>query len=364
MRGLLLRLLALAAAAGMVVGALAVRDRLGDGAAAGGSDGAGAGSDDGQAVLGCVSDLADLCRALVGGTDIAVESRTAADVVAELSAAGGPAVAQAGRADAWLWPAPWPAMVAEARGRAGLPGLLGESSPPLARSPLVLVLPDDRQAVLADHCDGLGWACLGSVAGGTWADLGGPGSWGPLKPGHQPGTDAIGLLTLGQAAADQVGRADFSTRDLESDDFRRWFNTLEQAVPTFAPPAGTPLATMLQFGPSFFDTVGAVEADAARLLRQAGARGEEYTVVWPAPAMTVDLVVTPVRDRADSEAVVEALQAEDATAVLAQRGWHVEGPAAGDRPQLPDAPALPPTAGTPPPGALQALQQFWEEVAR
>ncbi len=266
--------------------------------------------------------------------------------------------------DAWLVPAPWVDLVKQARQRNGLAPILGGAVGPLARSPVVMVVPEDRAAVLRGFCqDGIDWACVGRAVEQPWSGIGGQAGWGLLKPAHDAPTRATGLVVLGQAVADRVGSATFSSRDLAADDFRRWFTALERAVVDFGEGGSTPLEDLLRFGPSRVDIVGTTEATAARLLDQAGARGAGLTVTWPEPVVTVDLVLVPVigHEQAATRIVAAATDAAVGQALAAQ-GWRT-----GDAPPqhlAGDAPALPETSGAPSGGALEALVLLFNEVVR
>lgn len=339
-------LVALVVAVGMVVGALYVRGTFDP--ATGGPLGS-----DAPLELVCATELRAACED-IAGEGIVVRTEEAGATAEALSAGAG------SDEDLWLTLAPWPQMVTEARERGGREPLSGASPIRLARSPLVLVVWQDRAAVLAQECsEDFSWRCIGRVAGGTWADVGGDASWGPLKPGHaDPSTNATGLLVLGQAVSDFVGETDFSTRDLGDDAFLSWFSDLEGAVPDFGRPDSTPLQQMLQFGPARFDVVGTTQAEAGPLLERSAARAERLISRPAAPLVVAEVVLAPLRP--ESEGRVGEV-AERAGEALAAAGWQVEGhpPAAGV-----DDVVLPDQAGTPPPGALDALRTRWEEITR
>ena len=134
-------------------------------------------------------------------------------------------------------------MVAEQRQRAGLgAAALGDPSPTLARSPLVIAIWNDRRDVLATRCDGgvIDWKCIGDVAGTPWGThrrARPPGA--SVKPGQPaPDTTAAGLLSLGEATASYFGSSGFASNDFADAGFRAWFTRLEQAdplVPRVAP---------------------------------------------------------------------------------------------------------------------------------
>ena len=341
-------LVALVVAVGMVVGALAVRERLM------GDDGQGPAifSPDEPIELVCAAELKPACDAMAGD-GIVVRTEEAGTTAAALSVTAG------SDEDLWLTLAPWPQMVSEARQREGREPLASASPIRLAGSPLVLVVWQDRADVLAQECsDDFSWRCIGRVAGGTWADIGGEPGWGPVKPGHaDPSANATGLLVLGQAVSNFVGETDFSTRDLDEDDFLNWFSDLEGAVPNFGRPGSSPLRQMLQFGPAQFDVVGTTEAEAGPLL--ASSPRADRLISRPAtPLVVAEVVLAPLRPESEGR-VGEVV--ERAGPALAAAGWQVEGQplAAGVNDVV-----LPDASGTPPAGVLDALRTRWEEITR
>ena len=333
------------AAAAMVAGSFALRDRLDR-------------REEARATvlrLVCATELGPVCAQL-GDDDVRV------DVVVE--AAGTTADRLAGAQtgpglDGWLVSAPWPEMVDGARRARALPTLFGAPEAPLARSPLVLVVWKDRAAALAGHCpDGqVAWPCLGDAAGtaGGWAALGGRPEWGPVKPGHgDAATDDVGLLVLGQAVAAFLGRADLSTADLDDPAFERWFTGLERAVP---PTPTSPLGTMLVAGPAAYDAVGTTEAEARPLLERS-ARGRDLTLLYPSPMATADVALAtpegPVGRR-----LRQMVSGDRGRRALADAGFRT---AAGGGPGQGDGPELPATSGLPSPGLLDAIRDRAREA--
>lgn len=367
MRDVLARLAALAVAVGLVLGALTIRGALDDDGTRPGPDGGAAptGGEDGDTApldLRCIDELAEVCGPLaeLAERDGAVTSLvgSAGDTARTFRAATEPLAA----GTVWVTLSPWPGIVNEARIREGREPVLGAVSEPVARSPLVLVGWRERLAVLDESCGGAaGWGCLGDVADGTWAELGGDPRWGPVKPGHlPPDSSAVGLLVAGQAAADRTGGAGFSLRDLQDDGFRSWFSDLERAVPSFEPSAGTPLRQMLQFGVASYDVVGTLEAEPAALFPVAGARAEGLDVRYPQPMLVADLVLGG-GDADAVERVRRLLTSAEGEELLRAAGWRL--PDGAPPATRPDAPPLD-EAQLPAPGALEALQTVWAEVVR
>ncbi|MDP8936646.1 MAG: substrate-binding domain-containing protein [Actinomycetota bacterium] len=338
------RALAVVAAAAMVLGSLALRDRLDRR------------EEERTTVLRlvCATELGPVCERLAdaGDTPLDLTVEAAGTTADRLTA-----VESDPELDGWLVSAPWPEMVDGARRARALPPLFGPSGAPLARSPLVLVVWNDRAAVLATRCEGgqVGWSCLGDAAGaaGGWAAIGGRPEWGPVKPGHGDAvTDDVGLLVLGQAVAAFLGRTDLSTADLDDGRFERWFAALERAVP---PSPRSPLGTMLVTGPAAYDAVGTTEAEARPLLERS-VRGRDLSLLYPSPMATADVVLaTP--EGSLGRRIRQVASGDSARRALADAGFRVEGvraPAGG--------PPLPPTSGLPSPGLLDAVRSRAREV--
>ena len=331
------RLLAVLAAVAMVVGAVVARGRIDD---RGGPTGT-------PLRLVCVTELAAVCDAVASQAKVKVDATVepAATTADKLTRVG---PGQAPPLDGWLTMAPWPAIVAEARARAGTDPLV-KAGGVLARSPVVLAVQTDREPVLKARCQGdPGWKCLGEVAGMPWGALpGGNATWGTVKPGHPDVTSAAGLTVMGAAtAAFFTDRHDLSSTDLDDEGYQTWLDRLEASVPER--PA-SPLLTMLQ-RPSAFDAVGALEAEAGPTL--ATAAGSKPILLYPSPVTTADVVLATTGGRAIEMA---ALAGGDAVRhALAANGWRVDAvaPVAGIKAGV----VLPATSHLPSPGFLDALR--------
>lgn len=326
---MLARLAALAVAAAMVVGAVAVRAGLDDRQEA----------DASELRLVCATEMAGACQALADADDrIRPVVEPAEATAARLLAQDVPDL------DGWLVPGPWPTFVAEARQRAGRDrGLVtGEA---LARSPVVLLVWPDRAAVLAGRCGGeIGWRCLGEVAGARWSDLGGPATWGPVKPGHAPVGSAEGLAVVGAATVGYFGRADLSRADLDTDEYRGWLAGLERNLVSRA---SSPVEDMLLRGRAGLDAVGTLEALAAPVLASA-ARTDRPETTYPSPMVSVELVLGTVPGPA-GDRLAGLVGGRTGRDIVRALGW-----------TEPDAtPAVRPA-----PGLLDALRQVAAEVAR
>jgi hypothetical protein len=331
------RVLALVVAVGLVVGALAIRARLD------GGDGVTVtlGRDASGAVI-CATEVAQACRDLAERSDgdLTVRVEEAGVTLDALGSADPPT------ADAWVTLQPWPEMARERRRRAGLEALVEEDSVTLARSTMVLAMWEERAEALAPTCDPVTWRCVGEAAGGTWADVGGRDTWGPVKPGHgDPSRSASGLLALHQAAASRIGTTSYSARDLDDPAFFSWFSTLQRAVPDFRPSSGSPLLAMVQFGPASYDVVGAVEAEVLGLRDRAAGRAGGLMVVPGDPPTGVGVVVVGI----GGDDGVAARVAEELPELLTESNWQTG--ADGD-------------TTVPAAGVLEALRREWSEVMR
>jgi hypothetical protein len=214
-----------------------------------------------------------------------------------------------------------------------------------------------RAEVLRRSCPGgaIAWRCLGDVAGkGTWAAVGGPAEWGPVKVVvDDPATDDGGLTVLGAATAAWFGRADVASNDLD-DAYRGWLAGLARAVPTGRPSLEQGLAA----GPALLDAYGGLEAQAGPLVASA-ARPDKPLLIYPSPVATADVVLGS-GPGGRSRRLADLVRAGAGQAALAATGWRVPG-----RPRPAGtgaAPALPAGSGLPRPGTLDALRQAWREA--
>lgn len=351
------RLAAVVAAIAMVALAVFVRGRLDDDSSGGNS------TSSGSATLVCVTELDAVCRELdrrhddldVRVEDAATTEKTLVSSSFELS---NPPF------DAWLTLQPFPAMVAEQRSRALLPAALDDPSEPLARSPFVIAVWNDRRAALETTCpEGVTWRCIGDEAGRAWTDVNGSAAWGSVKPSHSsPESTASGLLVLAQASGSYFGRSDFARNDFDGDPgFGAWFEQLERAIPSFPVPPRTPLDDMLSIGPSMFDLTGSTEAAAGPAIASSRDK-ERLTILYPSPATVADVVVAPVADANVGGRVSRLLQSSEVADLLAQSGWRVEGRPAADG--VDGNYALPGDPGVPRAGVLEALRALWVETVR
>ena len=339
------RLLALVAAVGMVAGALWLRERLEEP----GSGGRAGSEAPATTTVVCVTELAPVCTAVADAhPELTVRIEDAAVTETALTASETrPTI------DAWLTFAPFVTIVEEQRQRSGRSPVFDDVAEPLAWSPLVIAIWKDREELLRARCGGeITWRCIGEVAGSAWVDLGGPATWGPVKPGHPtPATTAVGLLVIGQAAGSFFGSADYASNDFTDPAFRAWFERLERSVPALPASPRTPLDEMLSKGPATFDLTGSTEAAAAPSVARSRDR-DRLSVLYPSPGATAEVVIAPVAGSDAGGRVQKLFSSDEATATLADTGWQV------------DTAARPADDGLPRPGVLQALRSLRAEVVR
>lgn len=318
----------------------------------------GAGSDapvaaDAPATIVCVTELRKVCEQLKAGRPwLTVVVEDAGRTYATVTAADFDPVAA--KVDAWLAPEPWPTMVDEARQRRGASPVFADGRKPLARSPLVIAIWNDRYAALERRCGAEpGWRCIGEVAGRPWADVDAGATWGgEVKPGiAPPPTSAEGLLVAGQASAAYFGRSDIATNDFD-DDFRRWFEQLADAATSAgANGAGRPpLDQMLSIGRATFDLAGTTEASAAAI--RTGRDSGNIRILYPSPSATADLVAAVFTSSASASRLSTALASPEVGAFLTTAGWRVNDQ------------SLPPSNGLPRSGVLEDLRTRWQESTR
>jgi hypothetical protein len=282
------RVFALVVAVGLIVGAVLVRSALDD-------DETTPATGDQSTNLVCSTELAAACDA-IGGT-VEDAATTASRLIS-----GDP-----DDVDVWIAPAPWPAMVDDARTRAGRDALF-EHTTVVARSPISIVAGGDP-----GDC---GWRCIGD----------GADTLGMPAP-----TSGFGLLVLGAAASDWFGTSDFAANDFDPA-FRSWITGVVDRIVVI----DDPVTRILQ-SRAFFDLAVSYEASARATLDAASAdRKDGLSLQYPQPVTSLDATVAAVED-VPSELVTTAGDA------LLDAGW--------------SKPASTPT-GLPRPGVLLALQEL------
>lgn len=328
------RVLALVVAVGLVLGALAVRNRGDDGTEVVSGGG-------GELTVSCPTEWRALCSDTLPGTDVRTAGADA--IAAALTSGEGTAVL----------PSAWADVIDDARTRAGRDPLV--RSDVLATTPLVVVAFADRAAVLAGACgvevSAVDWTCIGEHAGSRWEDLGGDVRWGTVVPGHLAPTSATGLVATAGVIGARTG-IPYSLNDLRDVGFTSWFGRVERAVASFRPPGGSHLSAMVTRGPSAANIAMVTEAElATRGLDTAFGR---LVVAVPQPLHEVAIVAVGT-DPGLVEDVTDAVSIE----ALADSGWRTSAAVPAGSP-LSD---LPPVTPTPSGGVLTAVLDVWDDLA-
>lgn len=330
------RILAFVVAVAMVAGALWYRGRDDEeGADAPPSDVAA----DAPLRLVCATELEAVCEAIVEDADeeIALTIEPAGTTADRLTAVRG-----AAGLEVWMTPGPWPAIVRDARTRAGNDPLIQAPTPAVGRGRVGIAMWNERAGALTKRCP-IDLKCLGEAAAdGVWTKSGGPASWGDVKLGlADPGVEAAGLTALGAATLSFFGTNDVSSTDLERDDYRRWLAGVARAR------RPSDLSSMLAVGPSVLDAVISLEPVVRPVITSA-ARRTEVTVIYPSGVATADVVLGTVPGRR-ADRLVEILRGREARETLTRGGW--SAPTGPPGPRL-DA------------GLLAALRGAWSEARR
>lgn len=294
------RVAAVLAAFALIAGAVLIRHTLdGEDGDRGATDGHGT-----TMRVVCAEEMRAACGSLGFGPRFEITVEDAAVTADKLAGSAGGTVL-----DIWAVSQPWPAMVDEARGRAGLAPLFGDESTVVGSSEMVVVGGDIQ------GCD---WKCLGA---------------GDRTLGTRPPGSGLGLLFVGAATAGYFGRADFATNDFDPA-FDRWLAGLVEAIH----PTGTPVTQLLQ-SRAFFDVALSYRAEAAPTLEAASDdRTVGLSLQRPSPAASLVGVIVTGPNGLPSEA--DDL-ASSLRLALADRGWIDKAPA---------------TSGLPSPGVLTALR--------
>lgn len=323
------RLLALIGALLMVGGALAIRSTIDD-------DNGGGSNGDGTLRLLCASELANVCDELDRIDGVEVDQVDAGSVTDDSD--------QLGDYDGWLTFERSAQRVRQARERAQLDPVIERASAPIARSPVIIAIAQQRAEVLAEHCGGdITWQCIGDVGGTPWQSIGGSITWGDVKPAHaDPEDTAEGLVIIGQQAAHFFGRENLSTFDFEDDGFLDWLGNVK-------PPelVSNGFDGLLTTRSATYDVVATLEARTDTALAQR----ERVELIYPAPVATADVVYASVVD-GDSE-LFDIVTGDDGQDALLSAGFRLDDEG---------EPGLPRDSNLPPAGALEALLQTWREV--
>jgi len=327
------QLLAVVAALLMVGAALIARSAIDDDNGNNGN-----GGDGSTPTLLCAAELGDVCDELARSEDIDV-FKAPMDAVASDSD-------MLREYDGWLTFERNAERVSEARVRSSLDRITEEPSDPIARSPVVIAIAEERADVLATQCGGdVTWQCIGDVAGEPWQSIGGSITWGEVKPAHaDPESTGEGLVIIGEQAAHFFGTTDLSRDNFDEDEFLEWFTRLERSTKTDS----NAFQALLTSRSATYDVVATLEARADESLAQR----EDVRLIYPAPVATADVVFIQVVDGDDDLAdIVTGDAGQDA---LRDAGFRVDdderNPPLSDGSRLPSA------------GVLEALLQTWREV--
>ncbi|HLM64692.1 MAG TPA: hypothetical protein VK306_10380 [Acidimicrobiales bacterium] len=337
------QVLAAVGAIALVVGAVVVRGTI-----EGDDDDGGGGGGGGDAAVVCPPELRATCETLADDRELRIED-TATTTEALVAAAGTDDVEPA----VWLVPAPLADAVRSERDDPEGEAVVGEPTAPLARSPVALVIWEDRAAALeAGACAGtVEWRCLGDAADRPWTDVGGEATWGRLKVGVTDPDTATGTVVLGGATAGYFDSPDYASNDFDAS-LAGWLGAL--GADAAAADQGDPVDLMITRGPGEFSAVGALEAEA----RTAAGRAD-LRVLYPAPVATADLVAVPIGDAGG--AADDVAGDDDLRGALATAGWRVEGEATAPGVDA-DASLPADDDGLPGGGVLRALVALWNDT--
>jgi ABC-type molybdate transport system substrate-binding protein len=263
----------------------------------------------------------------------------------------------------------------------------GDDAPqPLVITPLVLIIWEDRAAVLLKASGGhVGWKAVHKAVTSNqgWPAVGGKADWGFVKLGHtDPTRSNSGLQALLLMTLEFYGKkTNLQIADVLNPDYQAFIRDLEKGVSRFEASTGTFMTDMVRFGPSKYDIAVVYESLAIAQLENAQGRWGNLkvyypsTTLWndhPAAIVQADWVTEPqkkaarawlqyLRSRpaqeralaygfrpADPAVPLKSADAQNPFTRLAQYGIQLE---------------LPPVAKTPDGAFVRALMTMWSRVA-
>lgn len=288
------RLLAVALAAGLIVGAVVIRNELIDGDDS-------PDSPDVATTLVCITELRAVCEAVADRTTgLTTRIEPAATTTAAWTGA------DATPNEMWLTVAPLPDLVGDNRSRNG-DASLDIAAETVASTDIVVAAPNTKATTLAATCGEptLDWRCIGDATGSPWDQFGGPAG-STVRPAFASTESAVGQLTIAQAVAGFFGNAPVDAGDPA---FITWVRRLARAVSPSALSGGTPIGTV-QVRDSALDVAAGLDAEIA------DARRDRLTVLYAAPMTSVDLVVATPAGVSAPNAIVD-----DLADTAAAAGW-------------------------------------------
>jgi hypothetical protein len=133
----------------------------------------------------------------------------------------------------------------------------------LVFSPLVFAAWQDRSEVLLRQYSSIDWPSIHEALKlGSWADIGGQSTWGPVKFGHtRPDKSNSGLLAVTLLAYSFFKeQRELTVKQIDNPQFLSYFNDIEGAVSAFGRSSGTFLTNVvIPLGPPEFDIIATYE---------------------------------------------------------------------------------------------------------
>lgn len=320
----------------MIGGAIFVRSRI-DNNASSATDGPSASSavvSKGVLSVVCSTEFAAACQDLdaVYGTRVQITIEPAGNTLDRLVA-----TQTKDLPELWITLAPFPAMLDESRERRGD---VVSTEPVTQTAPRVILQVDRASALQAECLDRPLWKCIGDFAGTSWADHQGQASWGTVRPGFaDPGTEALGLITLANIVSGYFNDVSFSRSTWEADDgFLRWLGRISSKSNITSGSAFATMATR----PS---ALSIAATDSAEISITPRASDAQYTTLSPSPTIVLQAQIASfTAGDADLRAqVLVSLQ----NSLTGTYGWET----AASSGQSPSA------------GTFVALRQLWKELS-
>ena len=180
--------------------------------------------------------------------------------------------------------------VTEYEGKYGKKPILNDKDEPLALTPMVFVMWQERYDAFKAKCGSVSFTTIAQAMAepGGWGGIANKPDWGFFKFGHtHPADSNSGLMTLVLMAYEyQKKQTGLAVADIADPGFQKFMvqiqNGLSKPGGTLSNSTGNMMKEMVRFGPSYYDVVCVYENVAWTDLKNAqGKWGSDLRVIYP-----------------------------------------------------------------------------------